>query len=394
MEKPYIVQKFLSNGYQLTEESLLFFVENESKIQKFLDITKGRLDQSIITLDTINEIFSNKNSELEMKILNTFSRKSKNISIDELTKIFIKRYQKMSDILIKNKQLLNLISINRIKQQEKFSLIVMIKEINSGEKSILVEDLTGTITLHISDSIIGDFRFLVEDEVIGVVCDKYGTYKNNVVRIFQPDIPLTTKIRSSKEEILIIFVSDIHMDNKNFDQYKLEKFIDFLKKQKIKTNVFVIGDVSEKEEDIEKFKKMIPEKISVNFLRGHLKHIKSGNWLPDPSHLDINGVRIFLSHGDKFQKYYEKFRLTPENMILQLLKKRHLFPIFKSNSIIKTEELIIDNIPDIFVIGHYHEPSIMNYKGVTLISLGSFIENPIFWGVNLKTRENIKIDLT
>jgi hypothetical protein len=35
----------------------------------------------------------------------------------------------------------------------------------------------------------------------------------------------------------------------------------------------------------------------------------------------------------------------------------------------------------------------MNYKGTTVISLGSFVGKPVFFSVNLKTREVRKIDL-
>ena len=81
-------------------------------------------------------------------------------------------------------------------------------------------------------------------------------------------------------------------------------------------------------------------------------------------------------------------------MMLQMLKKRHLSPTFGYNKDLAEDKLFMDEPPDIFVIGSYEEPRTMNYKGVTFISLGSFASQPIFWETNLKTRENIKIDLT
>ena len=77
-----------------------------------------------------------------------------------------------------------------------------------------------------------------------------------------------------------------------------------------------------------------------------------------------------------------------------MIKKRHMSPTFGYNAKLDEEKMFIDQPADIFVIGHFHDPRIINYKGVTIISLGSFVTQPIFWAVNLKTRESIKIDLT
>ena len=38
-----------------------------------------------------------------------------------------------------------------------------------------------------------------------------------------PDIPLSTQIKTSKEDILCIFISDIHIDDPGFMEHSLEK---------------------------------------------------------------------------------------------------------------------------------------------------------------------------
>ncbi len=388
MDRSEIVQKFLAAGYQLGSDALSYFEENQDKVQTFLDLSSGKPETPIITKQIIDNILGGINPKI--KIAKTFFSKNKPVMIEELANQLRNRYQKISEIMSKKPELANLISVNRISQQtKKFSLIAMIKEINLGDRSLVVEDPTGTAPVYISDEAVADFNYLVEDEVIGLVCDNEDSSENRVVKIIFPDIPLATKISASSEEIFVMFLSDIHIDELGFLPHSLEKLSNYLKKIKQETIVFVLGDIAPDKEKVEKFVELFPKNFSLSFLKGELE-----NYLPDPVVVEINGVEIFLSHGDIFSKYFEKFKTSPEIMLLELIKKRHLSPNFKQNKNFDEEKLFLDKIPDIFVIGHYHDPRILNYKGVTIVSLGSFLTKPIFWSVNLKTRESIKIDLT
>lgn len=395
MDKTEIVRTFLQSGYQISGDALIYFEENPDKVRTFLDLSGGRLEKPIVTRQTIDNILSGVKSEISVKIFRSFAKKPKQQSVEDVTNIFMKKYEKLSEILAEKKELVNLISINRISQQtQKFSIIATVKEINAEDRSLVVEDPTGSTQVFISDEALGELNYLVEDEIVGLICDNEESSENRTIKIIFPDIPLQTKVASSEQDINCLFVSDIHMDDPKFLEHNLEKFREYLKKIKQQTIVFVLGDISKKKADINKFEKIFPENFSIFYLRGELKKDNKKNWLPDPTVVDVGGVKIFLSHGNKFLNYYQKFKTSPENMLLQLLKKRHLFPTFKQDLDLDYEKLFLDEVPDIFVIGHYHEPKILNYKGITLISLGSFVTQPIFWAVNLKTRENIKIDLT
>jgi DNA polymerase II small subunit/DNA polymerase delta subunit B len=257
----------------------------------------------------------------------------------------------------------------------------------------VIEDLTGFTSIYIADEAAGDFSYLVEDEIVGLVCDSQEWVGKRALKIVFPDIPLSTKVSTAKSEMLCLFLSDIHIDESGFLSRSYEKLGEYLKKFKGEVTVFVLGDVSNDEEKIKKFHEMFPENFSVMTLKGHIDAEKK-DYLPDPVEVELDGVRIFLSHGEMFEKYFERFKTSPDNMLLQMIKKRHLSPTFGTNPDLDNEKLSLDTVPDIFVIGHYHDPRILNYKGATIISLGSFVTKPIFWLVNLKTRETIKVDLT
>lgn len=85
-----------------------------------------------------------------------------------------------------------------------------------------------------------------------------------------------------------------------------------------------------------------------------------------------------------------------------LLKKRHLAPTHTSTLYVPqdSDDLVIKNVPDIFVTGHIHKSIAANYRNITLISGSCWQSKTSFQEkvghnpepsrvpiVNLKTRE-------
>ncbi len=393
MDKNEILRAFLSAGYQISADAIAHFEQNPDRVKEFIELAAGKLEKPFVSMETVNSVMGGISPKL--RVVTTFHSGRKEATVGQISDRMNSRYQKISEILSKKIELANLISINRISQQNnKFSIIAMLKEVNPGDRSLVVEDPTGTTSVYISDEAVGDFHYLVEDEIVGLVCDNEESSENKVTRIVFPDIPLSTRIATTQQDFLCMFVSDVHMEEDEFQPHALEKFADYLKKIKQDVLVFVLGDVAKDPERLDKFQKMFPPNFSVMYLQGELEGVCKENCLPDPVIVDVGGVKIFLSHGKMFQGYMERLKVSPENMLLQMVKKRHLSPTFGENPRLDDEKLFLENVPDIFVIGHYHDPKTMNYKGTTLISLGSFVTQPIFWSVNLRTRETIKIDLT
>ena len=392
MDRNEIVRSFISAGYQLGMDALQYFEENPDMVQEFLVLASGKLEKPFVNRQAVDQIFSGMSPKV--KVVRSYLRKKRDMGPGEMADAFARRYEKTSEILSKKSELVNLLSINRIRPENKaFSMIAMVREVSPGDRSLVVEDPTGSTTVFISDYIEGEFGYLVEDEVIGIVCDNEDFSENRAIKIVYPDIPLQVRAPAAEKDVICMFVSDIHMDDGAFMQYNFEKFGEYLKKIKEEVMVFVLGDISSSEEDVKKFLEAFPKNFKVMVLRGHLEEEKDAQ-LPDPIMVEIAGVKIFLSHGSMFQRYREKFKASAENTILQLLKKRHLSPTFDQASHLDDDKLFLDQVPDIVVVGHFHEPSMMNYKGTTIISLGSFVGEPIFWSVNLRTRETTKIDFS
>ena len=118
-----------------------------------------------------------------------------------------------------------------------------------------------------------------------------------------------------------------------------------------------------------------------------------------------------MYHGYSFDYYIstvDTIRLNggydrADLVMKHLLQKRHLSPTHGSTLHIpddKTDPLVIDKVPDIFITGHIHKSAVSNYKSTTLISGSCWQSKTNFQEkvghnpeparvpiVNLKTRE-------
>lgn len=392
MNKQDIVSKFIEKGFQLDPHSLDFFFQNSDKIDIFLK--KSNVDQqNIITKETIDSIF--KTVQPNIQILKTYNTDKKTMTVENSIQFFNNRYEKMRKILSGRFELVNLISINKVTPTtKKFSVIGMIAEKDNDTKSIVVEDTTGEMKIFFDS--VNNFSELLHDEVIGIVCEKDDDSIKAKSVIF-PDIPLRREINKTKDDIYCIFVSDFHMDDANFNKKSFDNFLDWIGKIKYeKFYIFVLGDISSDKNKIKNFLDSLPEKHQKIFQQGDIdgqqENILS---ITDPCLLKLENTTLFLSHGNFLNDYMNLWNTSPEQTILNLIKKRNMNPSFDINKKIGAEDqYFLDTIPDIFVTGHFHKPGMINYKGTTIISNGSFINQPVYWMINLRTRETIKIDFT
>jgi DNA polymerase II small subunit/DNA polymerase delta subunit B len=384
--KKEIIKIFLENNLQLDNDSLNYFFSKQEKIDPFLQAIKSLKERPLI----ITKEFIEKTSlELpRIEVLKKFSQPEGTFSTESIMKFFQERYEFIRRKLEKRIDLVNTISINRIsKKLRKFSIIGMISEKNEEEKSIEVEDLTGTTTVFLDKKF---FDILPIDTIAGFVCEKKDD-KIIAENVIFPDIPLKKEINKTSSETYCLFVSDFHLDlQKNYEIF--EKFLNTVKNLTYSNlSIFFLGDISSKKEDYEKIIENIPEKISYIFLAGELEKNSDMNKIfKTPILIQIENVRIFLAHGDSFSPYLPIFK-TPENTILQLLKQRNFNPTFSSNNF--SNAYLLDTVPDIIAVGHFHKPNFQNYKGTTIILNGSFITQPVYWLVNLQTREINKFSL-
>ncbi|NOQ28880.1 MAG: DNA polymerase II small subunit, partial [Methanosarcinales archaeon] len=116
----------------------------------------------------------------------------------------------------------------------------------------------------------------------------------------------------------------------------------------------------------------LPEKIRSMFSDDV---IFTGN----PALVEIRGVRILIYHGrsmdDLIATIPKMSYQRPELVMIEMLKRRHLAPMYGGRVSIAPENsdhFVIDRVPHILHCGHVHTIGIDHYKGVTVVNSGTW----------------------
>jgi len=98
----------------------------------------------------------------------------------------------------------------------------------------------------------------------------------------------------------------------------------------------------------------------------------------NPVRVTVHGVKVLMYHGTSFDTIIGKVPgcsyAKPETAMTECLKKRHLIPMYKEDSISpeKYDYLAIKEVPDVFHAGHVHTNGYANYRGVKIINSGTW----------------------
>lgn len=116
----------------------------------------------------------------------------------------------------------------------------------------------------------------------------------------------------------------------------------------------------------------LPEKIRSMFSDDV---IFTGN----PALVEIRGVRILIYHGrsmdDLIATIPKMSYQHPEQVMIEMLRRRHLAPMYGGRVSIAPENsdhFVIDRVPHILHCGHVHTIGIDRYKGVTVVNSGTW----------------------
>jgi len=374
-------------------------------------------------------------------------------------KLLLQEHQELENLVSINKlsqrrervSIIGMVSDKRITKNN--NLLLEIEDI-TGKIRVLINqnkpeiyEQAGEITL---DSVIG-FTGSGGREIF---------FANNIIF---PDAVILEKKKSPIEEY-VLFIGDLHYGSKLFMEENFLKFIDYLngkipdvkeaeKIKKIKY-LFLVGDVisgvgnypsQEKDlkiKDIEEqfqnlagFLGKIRRDIKIIISPGNhdgvrllepqpildekyawpLYNLKNVILTTNPSYVNIGtkknfpGFNILTYHGFSYVFYannipslIKKGLNAPDKIMAYLLKNRHLAPTHTSTQYVpfENDQLLIKDVPDIFVSAHTHKCAVSSYNNILLISTSCWEEEtenqkrkgnqPDFCKVpmlNLKTRK-------
>lgn len=355
MDKRLVLKRFLDNGYNIDPEALGYLVENPDNIDFILN-TVGD-DHGTITMDVIKDVLKEqpKSGHVvfnEVPILDSLNNK---ISVSDWVSLRTEKYEKARN-LIKDRLPSDVISINRVGNRKRFSLIVSVVE-RHGDSGALVEDPTGSFNVFFKDP--QTSRDVFDGDIIGILCN---VVDNDVVvsDVVWPGVSMRRGVSKTQKSTPCFFMS------------------------RGQTEVDITSDIK----DI-----VVKKKPSVVFLltENKVEHsIDKLKVVNTPTMFQHNGVNILICPWSYIEEYSDLWDNT-EDLMVNLLKRMDLRPdICSYNSESMCEATFYDAIPDIFVTNSENNIS-SSYKGVTLLSIGDAGDGSIVWKIDLENREVNKV---
>ena len=423
----------------LINELIEYIEENENDqyiittqtIRNYQEQEKRRIHESIIENPKTREIRSKQETPYEV-ILDVTNKSYTDGDINDLNKYFNSRYDKLKKIIQENPEFKKINELKTTKTNiDNLQVIGMINNINNtknGHRIIEIEDPTGTgsvIILNDNEDLINSSQTLVKDEVIGVSGSTNGTLIR-ADEIVHPGIQ-RHKIIDKDMNFSIVFISDVHIGSKQFDEDSFNRFIKWLngnygnqEQQDLANDVkyLVIGGdlvdgigIYPNQEKELKIKDIYEQYAEAARLLGDITDIpiilspgnhdatrlaepqpaltekyakdlcnqKNIEMVSNPSVVNLDNIKVQIYHGRSFDDIVmalNNYTHADTDKIMQLLlEKRHLAPIYGERTPLASEfedYLVIDDIPDVLHTGHVHINSHTKYKGVNMLNSGTF----------------------
>jgi DNA polymerase II small subunit len=313
-------------------------------------------------------------------------------------------------------------------REEEASFIGMVSEVRStasGNKMAELEDPTATMRVLFSKSREGfeDAEKLLPDEVIGVKgklsSDGNIFFADTLVR---PDIPISNAPFRSEQPGRAVLISDVHVGSDTFLEDAWHRFAAWLGEHPEIGYLLIAGDLvdgigvypgQERElvikniyEQYQAFGEMLsslPPHLRIVLSPGNHDVVRGAEpqpaipeefrkgypenciWVENPALVSLQGVRVLMYHGRSFDDMIGMIPGAsyshPEEIMEEMLKRRHLAPTFGMRTPIAPAErdpLVIDPVPEVLFTGHVHITGIKKYRGVLMVNAGTWQSQTAF----------------
>ena len=434
-ELTFVLNYALKKGFQIHPDAFEF-LENVDvkKLEKIIkEIVREKTKQKLfqINQDDLENYFGikeDKNLKSDYKVLFDPSNKITSAEgISGYNSLFTSRFNKLKKIISdrpESKMLKSIASVKAAKSDDDMYVcgLVTSKISERNVTKLLLEDPSGSLEGIIFDNELRKTAdSLLNDQFIMA---RVGIGKNSgliIKDLISPDVPDQASNRS-ESETFAVFLSDLHIGSKYFMEEEFSDFVSWLSSpdpvaRKIRF-LLIGGDLVDGvgiypnqdkellcqtiEEQLKKMESLIskiPNYIKIFIIPGNHdpgrralpqpaipKKYNSEVWekenvimVGNPAVVSLNGVKVLMFHGQSIDDIvkttpglsYDR----PTDVMKHLLRARHLSPIYGSQTPIAPEVedfMVIQDIPDIFHVGHVHRAQLDMYKGILLINSGSW----------------------
>ncbi|MDH5811754.1 MAG: DNA-directed DNA polymerase II small subunit [Candidatus Methanomethylicaceae archaeon] len=356
-------------------------------------------------------------------------------TIHDFRRYFMDRFNRLKEMLKSRADMRDAVtpsSMPEVNRHTKVKVIGMVsskKEFKNGGAVLELEDDVDTIRVSFrGDELKKKVSRVMLDEVICV----FGTTSNGksvfAEDIVWPDVPPKIRSPRSKNDVYVVLTSDLHIGSKLFMRQQFESFLKWLRGEDVgapqreiagkiryliiagdvvdgvgvypnQEDELLIKDLNKQYEEAAHYLSMVPDHIKIIIIPGNhdasrptlpsppiyrdfgapLYSLKNVIMLGDPAVVNIEGVTFLLTHGKSLDDVIPalpdcNFK-EPQKAMVELLKSRHLAPIYGEKTSLAPEprdSLIIDPVPDVFHAGHVHVWGISEYRGILAVNSGTW----------------------
>jgi DNA polymerase II small subunit len=339
-------------------------------------------------------------------------------------RLFQNRYRVMKKMLMRRRELAGAVSLSKaMKLDGGVRIIGMVSDVRTtknGHRLIELEDEEASLpVLALRDSPAFN-DYVVSDEVIGVV-GKVAKKGGMIVadEIIRPDVPISTAMRKTDSTSWAVFAGDIHIGSDMFLETQWRAFIEWLNTAEDARDVrylimpgdlvdgigiypdqedeLLIDDIYRQYEVLGESLKEVRDDITIIASPGNHDAVRLAEPQPalpqgfskffdsnvklvgNPAEIELEGRRILIYHGRSIDDWIAAIPglsyTRPLDVMKEMLKRRHLAPIYGERTAIAPEErdyLVIEDVPDIFVTGHVHNAGMGDYRGVIMINASAW----------------------
>lgn len=434
-ELTFALNYALNKGFQIHPDAFKILEGIDvKKLEKIIkEIVREKTRQKLFQinqddLETYLGIKDDLSLQNEIKILSDPTSKiTSGEGVKGYNALFSSRFNKLKRIISdrpESKMLKSAASLKNTKIEDDLYVCGLVS-VRSSERNItkiVLEDPSGSFEgIVFDEELQKTVGTLLLDQF---VMARVGSAKNSgyiIKDLILPDIPEQAK-NKSESEAYAVFLSDLHIGSRYFMEEEFSDFVSWISSpdpiaKKIRF-VLIGGDVVDGvgiypnqnkelvcqtiQEQLKKAEDLIdkiPKNVKIIIMPGNHdpgrralpqpaipQKYNSGLWerenvfmVGNPAVVSLNGVKVSMFHGQSIDDIvkttpglsYDR----PTDVMRHLLRARHLSPIYGSQTPIAPEMedlMVIQDIPDIFHVGHVHRAQLDMYKGILLINSGSW----------------------
>ncbi len=367
-------------------------------------------------------------------------------NVIDFAKLFNDRFATIKRILSKRRELSGLVPISRVRKIQKDVRFVGIvndsQTTKNGHTMLDLEDEQERIKVLVMKGTLKASDSFVNDEVVGITGSMSRDGDMVVAKdVIRPEVPINSAMVPNGSSSIVAFVSDTHVGSAEFLPDAWSRFTDWLRQDPAAERVqyivmpgdlvdgigiypgqedeLSIEDIYAQYEEFSRLISAIPKRIKLLLMPGNHDAVRLAEPQPalppeiqkmfdltrtafvgNPCYLDIEGRVILAYHGRSFDDFIGAVRnlsyKNPENAMKEMLRRRHLAPIYGGHTALAPEQkdyLVIDRVPHIFVTGHVHACAVAEYRGIKLINASAWQSQTAFQRMHNQVPDPAKVPM-